>query len=224
MTPDGKPIPKTEYASEEGVVDVYVPDISINTEGKPVPETEANDENVVVVDSERAFYQPSTTGFGIRLNEADAHPSVDAPDVLLRFVFRKAPRIFIDSGMDSEFELSTTTLRMSNGLRVKYNKVFLDICGRPTREAVFNVVAANGSFRIVIREACVELNEMYYLSEFGMACLAKAPMMLPLTPQLCVTLMGEPEDEIRVRYRKNRYILTMENGAIRINPFISRDQ
>lgn len=224
MTPDGKPIRKTEDDNESALVDVQLPNESVELKEEPAPNNEGDDGNVLLVDSERTFYQRSATGFGIRLNEADAHPSVDAPDVLLRFVFRKAPRIFIDSGMDSSFELTATTLRMSNGLRVKYNGVFLDICGKPTREAVFNVMAPHGTFRLVIRTACVEVNEIFYFSEFGMACLARAPMMLPLTPQLVVTLVGEAEDEIRVRYMGNRYVLTMENGAVRISPFISRDR
>lgn len=79
---------------------------------------------------------------------------------------------------------------MPNGLRVSYNKVFLDICGKPSRDAVFSVVAPNGTFRIAIRAACVEINDIYYLSDFGMACLAKTTKMLPRPPQLSVTLTG----------------------------------
>lgn len=68
------------------VQDVRVTDGLMTPDGKPIIKTNRDKENVSVGDGERTFYEPSAAGFGSRLNEADAHPSVDAPDVLLRVV------------------------------------------------------------------------------------------------------------------------------------------
>lgn len=208
-----------ELVASTLVQDVRISDGSMTPEGRTFPKFEDNEVNVVAINRETTSYQPSAMSLGIRFNEANAHLSEDLPEVLLRFVFRNSPRVFIDSGTKDEFELSTTTLRMANGLRVRYNKTRLDICGLPNRDTNFSVVAPNGSFRVAIRQPCVEINEIFFLSEFGMACLARSPMMLPAPPQFVVTLIGPPEDEIRVRYRENRYLLTIENGIVRVNPF-----
>lgn len=210
---------QSEARASTMVQDVRILDGLLTPDGRQILKREHDKENTMVYDGERTFHQSSAMGFSVRLNEADAQPSVALPDVLLRFVFRKSPRVFVDSGTKNDFELTIATLRMSNGLRVTYDKARLDICGQPDRDTIFSVVAPNGSFRVAIRQACVEINDMYFLSEFGMACLAKSPMMLPATPQFLVTLVGPAEDEIRVRYKQNRYLLTIDSGMVRINPF-----
>lgn len=201
------------------VQDVRILDGLMTPGGRSIPKRENNGENVVALNRERIFYQPSSMGLAVRLNEVEAHPSVDLPEVLLRFVFRNSPRVFVDIGTKNEFELSTATLRMANGLRVNYNKTRLDIGGQPNQDTNFSVVTPNGSFRVAIRQPCVEINDIFFLSEFGMACLARSPMMLPAPPQFVVTLIGPSEDEIRVRYKENGYLLTIEGGIVRISPF-----
>lgn len=241
MTPDGKPINKrtetatvdysqrseiekpsvTVVSKKETVKEVRVADGVTSSQGKQMPQ-KADDIPVLLADCEKTYYLRSDVGFGIRLNEVDAHPLAEAPPLLLRFVFRQTPKIFIDSGTSNEIELSSTMLRMRNGLRVSYNGMFLDICGRPRGEVVLLVGSTNFSFRLAINETCVGIDESYFLSEFGMACLTMTPSTLPPPPSATVTIVGPLQESLRIRYKENRYEMTFADGIARVNPYIQR--
>lgn len=203
------------------VQDVRVTDGVMTPDGKPIPQKTPG-ERVLLADCEKIYYQRSKSGFGIRLNEVDAHPTAEMPPLLMRMVFRHNPRLFIDYGTSSQFELGGTVLRMTNGLRVRYNGTFLDLCGQPSGDVVLEIVAEKFKFRLVIHEDSVEINETYFLGDLGMACLSMPQNMLPTPPSSVVNIVGPDQDEIRIRYKNNRYSMTFLNGIAMINPFIQR--
>lgn len=185
----------------------------------PRPKSTVEKENVLVADTEKTFWQRGEQGFGVRLNEVDAHPVVDSMAVLLRFVFKKSPRIVIDKDTPNAVELHSTVLRMPNGLRVKYNGMFLDICGMAVRNIVLAVETPSGSFRLAIKPTCVEINETTFLTDFGLVVLPKHPSMISAPPQCSVSVIGEEEDMLRVRYKENRYVMKFVDEGVRIEPF-----
>lgn len=191
--------------------------------GKPAAEEPtAENKKVLLADTEINFWQKGSQGFGVRLNEVDAHPTTDSQDVVLRFVFAKKPTIIIDKDSATPFALSSTVVRMANGLRVKYNGVFLDVCGTATRDLIMAVDTPNGSFRLAVKPQCVEINETYFLGDFGLACYPKWEGMISAPHHCTVSAIGEPEDELRVRYKTHRYVIDFVNGALRISPYIKR--
>lgn len=203
------------------VQDVRVLDGLMTPDGKPI---QLESPKEAVADRNKTFFQPTSSGYGTQLNEVDAHPGVDSPPLLMRLVFRREARVFVNHGTSSELELHGTVLRMANGLRVRFNGRFLDVCGVPTGDVILMVLAVNFAFRMVIHENNVEINETYFLTDYGMSCLARASNTLPAAPAAVVTILGPPHDEIRIRYRENRYLMTFVDGLARINPYIDSDK
>lgn len=207
MTPEGKPVPQPTSQPAP----------------QPVSQPTSQPQNLLVADTEKTFWQHGKSGFGVRLNEVDAHPSIDSPEVLLRFVFAKRPLVVIDKDTPNEVGLQGTVLRMVNGMRVKYNGRFLDFCGLPSRNVYLAVETPSGSFRLAIKPTCVELNETTFLTDFGLAILPKHEGMISAPPQSTVTVIGEPEGVWRIRYKENRFEMFFHDGGFSIQPYEKRD-